>query len=113
MTGRVVATSTRPRYLDVWAVELDKIRPVLILTRDPIAGRIDRVVVAPITSTDRGLRSHFPLGRLEGLRVDSVANLDATTNIDRHALRRKVGSVPLHRREQFCHCLSIAFGCSP
>ena len=58
----------RPRYLDVWTVELDKLRPVLILTRDPIAARIDRVVVAPITSTDRGLRSHFPVGQAEGLR---------------------------------------------
>ena len=101
----------RPRHLEVWTVELDKLRPVLIVTSDPIAARIERVVVAPITSTDLGVRSHFPLGQAEGLRIDSVANLDAVTTIDRRLLRRRIGSVAVERRHSFCHALAIAMGC--
>ncbi|MBL6927339.1 MAG: type II toxin-antitoxin system PemK/MazF family toxin, partial [Acidimicrobiia bacterium] len=36
-------------------------RPVLVLTRDPVADRIGHVVVALITRTRRGLVSELPL----------------------------------------------------
>ena len=36
-------------------------RPVLVLTRDPVADRIGAVVVAALTRTERGLLSELPL----------------------------------------------------
>jgi mRNA interferase MazF len=36
-------------------------RPVLVLTRDPVADRIASVVVAALTRTERGLVSELPL----------------------------------------------------
>ena len=38
-------------------------RPVLVLTRDPVAGRIGAVVVAALTRTERGLVSELKLRR--------------------------------------------------
>lgn len=41
-------------------------RPVLVLTRDPVADRIDRVVVAALTRTRRGLVSEIDSDRGRG-----------------------------------------------
>ena len=38
-------------------------RPVLVLTRDPVAGRFGAVVVATLTRTERGLVSELKLRR--------------------------------------------------
>ena len=38
-------------------------RPVLVLTRDPVAARIGAVVVAALTRTERGLVSELKLSR--------------------------------------------------
>jgi mRNA-degrading endonuclease toxin of MazEF toxin-antitoxin module len=49
-------TAAVPRRGDVWLAQLDKVRPVIILTRDPLAGLLNAVIVAPITSMVRGFR---------------------------------------------------------
>ena len=51
-------------------------RPVLVLTRDPVADRIGSVVVAALTRTRRGLVSELPLTRADGVPTDSVVNFD-------------------------------------
>ena len=45
---------------EVWfAATPDGARPVLVLTRDPVAIRIGAVVVAALTRTERGLVSEL------------------------------------------------------
>ena len=45
---------------EVWfAATPDGVRPVLVLTRDPVAIRIGAVVVAALTRTERGLVSEL------------------------------------------------------
>ena len=52
-------------------------RPVLVLTRDPVADRIGAVVVASLTRTRRGLVSELELTTAEdGVPTDCVANFD-------------------------------------
>src|SRR5438093_13456085 len=63
-------------HAQVWWVDLDKIRPVVVLTRARVAGRLRRVLVAPITTTVRALTTEVPIGSPEGVREGSVANLD-------------------------------------
>ena len=44
-------------------------RPVLELTRDPVAARIDAMMVAALTRTERGLVSELKLSRArDGVR---------------------------------------------
>jgi mRNA interferase MazF len=92
----------------VWWADLDddKIRPVVVLTRAVVAPRLRRVVVAPITSTVRGIATEVPVGADEGVRAGSVANLDNVQLLAVDRLLRQVGTVatgrwPLthHRRQ--------------
>jgi mRNA interferase MazF len=54
----------------------DKRRPVLILTRDPALAFLKAVVVAPITTTVRGIPSELYLDESDGLREPCAANFD-------------------------------------
>ena len=40
---------------EIWLAELDKRRPVVVLTRDPMGRVLHSVIVGPVTSTIRGL----------------------------------------------------------
>src|SRR2546421_8857511 len=52
-------------------------RPVLVLTRDPVADRIQSVVVAALTRTRRGLTSELELSAIrDGVPSDCVVNFD-------------------------------------
>lgn len=50
-----------------WASAPGGDRPVLVLTRGPVADRIAGVVVAACTRTVRGLRSELALGPADGM----------------------------------------------
>lgn len=43
-----------------WAT-LDKRRPVLVLTREAMVGRMSTVTVAPVTSTVHGIATEVPV----------------------------------------------------
>ena len=55
--------------------DLDKRRPVIVLTRDPLGRSLHSVLVAPVTSTVRGVSTEVPVGPADGVRIASVANL--------------------------------------
>ena len=63
-----------------WAVTPGGDRPVLVLTRDPVADRIEAVVVAACTRTVRGLSSELPLGQDDGMGAVSYTHLTLPTN---------------------------------
>lgn len=86
-------------------------RPVLVLTRDPVADRIEGVVVAPLTTTIRGLMSELRLGRSDGLRQDCVVAFDNVRTIDRIAFRRHVATLGRIRMHEACDVLNAALGC--
>lgn len=86
-------------------------RPVLVLTRDPVADRIGSVVVAALTRTRRGLVSELPLTRADGVPTDSVVNFDNIHTIPRATFRRKVAALPAERMAEACRTLQAATGC--
>ncbi len=83
--------SPAPRRGEVWLADLDKPRPVIVLTRDPMGLLLTSVIVAPVTSTVRGVSTEVPVGPADGIRRPSVANLDNVQLIDRDRLRRRIG----------------------
>ena len=101
-----------PRRGEVWLAELDKVRPVVILTRDPLAGLLRAVIVAPITSTVRGLSTEVSVGAEDGVRHESVANLDNVQLIARTRLIRRVGRARRATMAAICVALESAVGCS-
>lgn len=86
-------------------------RPVLILTRDPVAGRIGSVVVAALTRTRRGLVSELALTTDDGVPTDSVVNFDNIHTVPRDRLRRRVSALSPPRMAAACRTLSAATGC--
>ena len=87
-------------------------RPVLVLTRDPVADRIGAVVVASLTRTQRGLVSELELtARQDGLPSDCVANFDNLHTIPKNLFRRRITELSSARMAQACRAIAAAIGC--
>jgi mRNA interferase MazF len=87
-------------------------RPVLVLTRDPVADRIGSVVVAALTRAQRGLVSELELSaEHDGVPTDCVVNFDNLHTVPRDALRRRVTALRPSRMAEACRTLAAATGC--
>jgi mRNA interferase MazF len=94
-----------------WATTPGGDRPVLVLTRDPVADRIAAVVVAACTRTIRGLTSELPLGREDGMPTACVATFDNLHTLRREAFRRPITRLSPAKMDEVCLALSRALGC--
>jgi mRNA interferase MazF len=104
-------TEASPRRGDVWLASLDKMRPIVVLTRDPMGGLLNAVIVAPVTSTVRGLFTEVPVGPGDGVRRESVVNLDNVQLVARARLIRRVGRARPATMAAICDAVSVAVGC--
>jgi mRNA interferase MazF len=100
-----------PRRGEVWLAELDKIRPVIVLTRNPMGRLLHAVIVAPVTSTVRGTSTEVHVGSKDGIRLPSVANLDNVQLVARSRLRRRVGRAQPTTMTSLCAALLRAVDC--
>jgi mRNA interferase MazF len=99
---------------EVWTYEFrspDKLRPVVILSRTEAIPHLNAVLVAPITSTIRGIGSEVLLDERCGLKHVSSAKLDAIQCVDKSRVRRFVGIVPKEVQERLCDAVAFAIGC--
>lgn len=95
----------------VWWADLDKVRPVVVLTRARIAPRLHRVLVAPVTTTVRGISTEVPLGKDEGVKPGSVASLDNVHLLPVDQLLAPAGRVDPARWREFCDGMGRVMGC--
>ena len=87
-------------------------RPVLILTRDPVADRIGRLVVAALTRTRRGVVSEVLLKAGEDdVPSDCVVSFDNLHTLPRSAFRRRLGALSEARMARACRALRAAVAC--
>lgn len=87
-------------------------RPVLVLTRDPVANRIGTVVVAALTRTQRGLVSELQLTpEADGVPTTCVVNFDNIHTLPRESFRRLVTTLSADRIAESCGVLRDATGC--
>lgn len=75
----------------IHTAQLDKVRPVLVLTREVVRPHLTRVTVAPITTTIRGLSTEVPVGRRNGLDQASVISCDNIVTVPAAALGPQIG----------------------
>lgn len=101
-----------PRRGELWLAELDKHRPVVVLTRDPLGRHLHSVIVGPVTSTVRGLSTEVELSREDGARIRSVVNLDTLQLVDRQRLIRRLGEVRSETLRRICDAAAVAIGCA-
>jgi mRNA interferase MazF len=86
-------------------------RPVLVLTRDPVADRIGAVVVAQLTTTVRGVSSELLLDVDDGVRQPCVVSFDNLHTVSKSAFRRRVAMLRPARLDDACRVLGAALGC--
>ena len=94
-----------------WAETPGGDRPVLVLTRDPVADRINAVVVALCTRTVRGLQSELPLDVVDGMPAACVASFDNLYTVRRSLFRRRITRLSAARMREACDTLTRALAC--
>lgn len=90
-------------------VQLDKVRPALILTREVALPVMRKVTVAPITSTIRGLATEVPVGPANGLDHDSVVSLDNIVTVTNADIRALVGYLLDSQEDDLTSAIRAAF----
>jgi mRNA interferase MazF len=107
--------SAVPARGEVWWCELAEIgrRPVVVLSRDAVIPRHRRTLVAPCTTTIRGLVSEVvldpsvdPVPRVSAINLDSVESVSLGVLVDR------LGRLSDERMRQVCAALSVAVDCA-
>ncbi|XAS75188.1 type II toxin-antitoxin system PemK/MazF family toxin [Dermatophilaceae bacterium Sec6.4] len=99
---------------DVWWCEIPQIgrRPVVVLSRDAVIPRHRRALIAPCTTTIRGLVSEVvldpgddPVPRRSAVNLDSVESVSLAVLVDR------IGRLSDARMRQVCAALAVAVDC--
>ena len=104
-----------PARGDVWWCELPEIarRPVVVLSRDVAIPRLRRVLIAPCTTTVRGLPSEVTLEPSEDpIPRASAVNLDSIESVSVGTLTQRLGRLSDQRMRQICAALNVAVDCA-
>ncbi len=113
--GRSGYVTANPRRGELWWCELPEVgrRPVVVLSRDTAIPRLRRALVAPCTTTVRGLRSEVilepgedPVPRRTAINLDSVESVSIAVLVDR------MGTLSGQRMGEVCAALEVAVDCT-
>jgi mRNA interferase MazF len=83
-------------------------RPVLLLTRTSAYPYLNKVIVAEVTSTIRGIPEEVSVGRREGLARPSVVNLDNVHVVPKGLLGDRIGALAPGRQQEVRRALGYA-----
>lgn len=103
-----------PARGEVWWCELPEVsrRPVVVLSRDVAIPKLRRAVVAPCTTTIRGLPSEVTLEPSEDpIPRASAVNLDSIESVSVATLTQRLGRLSAERMRQVCTALNVAVDC--
>jgi len=103
-----------PARGEVWWCELPDIgrRPVVVLSRDAAIPRLRRAVIAPCTTTIRGLASEVALEPgADPVPRPCVANLDSVESVAVVTLVERLGRLSDMRMRELCAALEVAVDC--
>ena len=90
-----------------------KKRPVLLLTREPALTYLNRISVAPITSTIRGVPSEVVLDVTDGMKSACAVDLHNVVTVPRDGLGRRLARLSDERMQAVYAALGFALGCDP
>lgn len=99
---------------EVWWCELPEIgrRPVVVLSRDAAIPRLRRALIAPCTTTVRGLPSEVVLEVDDDpITRRSAVNLDSIESVSIAVLVERLGRLSDARMRQICSALEVAVDC--
>jgi mRNA interferase MazF len=88
---------------------LDKARPVLVLTREPVRAHLPTVTVAPIISTPKGLSTEVPVDAANGLAGSWAVACDNVMTIPASAVRAQIGTLMDSQEQALSDAIQAAF----
>ncbi len=101
MTGE--ARRPKPRRGEIWTVDLGPtvgheqagLRPGLVISEDALnLSAAELVILLPLTSRNKGIRSHVPVPEGEGgLATQSYVKCEDVRSLSIRRLKRRLGSV--------------------
>lgn len=103
-----------PARAEVWWCEPPEIgrRPVVVLSRDAAIPRLRRVIIAPCTTTIRGLPSEVVLEPgVDPVPRPCAANLDSVESVSIGILTERIGRLADERMTHICEALAVAVAC--
>ena len=106
--------SVLPARGELWWCELHGVgrRPVVVLSRDAAIPRLRRALVAPCTTTVRGLASEVVLEPGEDpVPKRSAVNLDSLESVSIAVLVERLGRLADIRMGEICRALEVAVDC--
>ena len=106
--------SELPERGELWWCELPDIarRPVVVMSRNGAIVARRRAIVAPCTTTTRGLPSEVVLEPGDDpVPRRSVVNLDSLQEVSAAALVHRLGRLSAERMRQMCGALAVAVDC--
>ena len=104
-----------PRRGEVWWCELPQIkrRPVIVLSRNAAIPRLGRAIVAPCTTTIRGIPSEVILEPADDpITKRSAINLDSVESVSVSVLVERIGRLSDVRMREVCTALGVAVDCA-
>jgi mRNA interferase MazF len=99
---------------ELWWCELPDVgrRPVVVLSRDAAIPRLWRAIVAPCTTTIRGLASEVVLEPGDDpIARRSAVNLDSVESVSVGVLVTRLGRLSDDRMRDVCAALEVAVDC--
>ena len=88
-------------------------RPVVVLSRDAVIPRHRRALIAPCTTTIRGIPSEVLLEPGDDpVPLRSAVNLDSVESVSVAILVERLGRVAENRMRQICAALAVAVNCA-
>ena len=91
----------------------DKLRPVVVLTRNSVLQYLSKVSVAQVTSTIRGVPAEVVLDEEDGMKAPCAVNLHNIATVPQNDLGRLVAQLSSQRMDEICAALRFALGCNP
>lgn len=98
---------------EIWWAEVpgDKVRPVLVLTRERFVSRLTSLLVAPVTTTVRGIPTEVELDPADGVPRPCAANFDNVFTLSRTRFKSRLGRLDQVRLAEVCRAYRFAAGC--
>lgn len=94
---------------EIRLVRVDKLRPALVLTRPTAIDAMNKLTVAPITSTIKGLSSEVVVGPKNGLDNRCAVSLDNVVTVPSQAVGRVVGYLLPHQERELARAMIVSY----
>jgi mRNA interferase MazF len=95
---------------EVWWAQVDKRRPVVLLSRNEAYEVRALIIVAPVTTVVRGFAAEIKIGRAEGLPQSGVVNCDWIATIPKVDLLERAGALSSAKIAQLQASLMFVLG---